>query len=135
MARTRLSSALETPRRRATGHQLHRNGGQVLLLKDVTRYRFAKKIALHFIAVQPSQLEQLLVSLDALRHNVELQRMRKIDDDRDQRQSTLSRNHVDDERTVNLERVNGKLGQVAERGETGAEVIDGNRDAQCANCE
>src|ERR1039458_234977 len=81
--------------------------GQISLFEDLDRHGLAKKIALHFIAVQQSELAQLFLGLNAFRHYLELQRMRQVDDDRDQRHATRPGNHVDHERAVDLERVDG----------------------------
>src|ERR1700728_1688266 len=104
--------------------------GQITLFEDLDRHRLAIEIALHFIATQQSELAQLFLALNALGHDVELQRVRQIDDGRDQCYSTRPGNYVVHERAVDLERVHRQLGQVAERRKSRAEVVDGDSDAQ-----
>ena len=41
--------------------------------------------------------------------------------------------HLHDERAIDLQRVDGQLGQVVERGESGSEVVDGDAHAQGAD--
>src|SRR5471030_2118934 len=59
--------------------------------------------------------------------------MRQGDDSGHQRQSLRSGSHVDHERAVDLQRVHRQFGQVAERGEAGAEVVDGDAYAHTLN--
>src|ERR1700694_917756 len=60
--------------------------------------------------------------------------MRQGDDGGHQRQSLLRGSHVVHERAVDLQRVHRQFGQVAERREAGAEVVDGDAYAHGADC-
>src|SRR5450830_1071137 len=59
--------------------------------------------------------------------------MTQVNDGGDQRQSLRPGRHVDHERAVDFQLVHRQFGEVGERGEAGAEVVDGYRYAQSAD--
>ncbi len=56
--------------------------------------------------------------------------MRQVNNSRHQRQPLRSGGHVDHERAIDFQRVDWQLGEVTERRKAGAEIVDGDGDAE-----
>src|SRR5205823_13936829 len=100
------------------------------LLDVVGRERSSEDEALAAVAVLVLQLPELLLLLDPLGERLEAELLAELHE-RVQQHLRLGRlRDRRDERTVDLQDVDGKLPQVRERRVTGAEVVDGNADAE-----
>src|SRR6185437_14407900 len=81
-------------------------------------------------AAELAQLLQLLPSLDALCHYLDIEMPRHGDDGFDDRQVAHVRDEVTHEAAIDLEVVHPPLLEVREARVAGAEVIDGDADAE-----
>src|SRR6267143_4569690 len=92
--------------------------------ENVFRHRLAEEVALHFVATQQAQDLGLLLRLHALGDHLQAQRVGKRDDRRDKSHGVGIVVHLDDEGSIDLQRLHRQLRQIAERGITGTEVVD-----------
>ena len=81
-------------------------------------------------ATEAAYTFHLLVTFDALDGNTETHRASEGDHGLDNGNVPRVLSQVSDELTIDLERINGKLLQVGERGLAVAKIIDGQADAQ-----
>ncbi|MEO5843041.1 MAG: ABC transporter permease, partial [Acidimicrobiales bacterium] len=86
--------------------------------------------ALHPIAAGDAQDLELANVLHSFGHDLHAQRVREGRDRVDDRRCLVIVLELADERPVDLDRVDGKVAQVADRRVTGAEVVDGDLDAE-----
>ena len=80
--------------------------------------------ALPAVAVLASEQGELLLLLDALGEGLDRERLAELHEGVDQRLALLVVLQAQDERPVDLQRVDGEALQVSERGVAGAEVVD-----------
>jgi len=83
-------------------------------------------VSLRQVAAERPQTVQLLLGLDPLGHDLEPQAVGQRDGAGDDRRVAVVVSEAGDERAVDLEHVQGKIVQIAERRITGAEIV--NRD-------
>ena len=86
--------------------------------------------ALTRVAVGALQVLELGQVLDALAEGLEVERLAQVDEGLDERGRLLGGGDALDEGAVDLERVDRELTQVGERAVAGAEVVDGDPDAE-----
>ena len=89
----------------------------------------AEEIALHGIAALRSQKIELLLGFDAFGHDPEMQATGHGDDGGDDGRVVLVYRDISHESLVDLDDVDGQALEIAQRGITGAEIIDGNADS------
>ena len=108
-------------RRLRRAHQLHEAGG---------RQRAAHQEPLHQVAALAAQELQLLEALDALGHDLQVEVVAEADDGAHDGGILGVHREVVDEGAVDLERVEREALEVVERAVAGAEVIDGQGEAE-----
>src|SRR5438270_12523919 len=99
----------------------------------VEGHRSADEVALNLVAVHQEQDLCLLLFLDAFGDHLEAQRVRERIDRLNQRPRCRIGQESDDEGPVDLECLNRQLREIPEGGVTGAEVVDGNPQAEVAH--
>jgi hypothetical protein len=99
-------------------------------LKPARGQRLTVEVALHFIAALFAQKRQLALRLHSLGNGLKAQAARQCDDGDNNGLVTCIIGNVTHKRLVNLELVNMKLLEVAQRGVAGTEVV--NRHAHAA---
>ena len=90
-------------------------------------------VALRVVAAEGGDGGQRLRVLDALRHDLEAERVGELDGRADDRAAAAVRGDVGDERAVDLELVDREVAQVGEGAVAGAVVVD--RDAQAERAQ
>src|SRR5207237_4906336 len=105
--------------------EANRGGDAVRQLQAelLERDRTGEEIPLGALASEPPQELRLLQGFHAFRHDVDPQALSQHEDALDDLDLALVVSHGADEGTVDLERVDGQLVQVAERRIPGSEVI------------
>src|SRR5262245_34723790 len=92
--------------------------------------RFGEEVALGEFAVEGFKLLGVLGGLDSFGGDANAKRMGQGDNGLDDLKVLAVEPHAVDERTVDLEQVDGKAMEVAERRIAGAEVVDTELNAQ-----
>src|ERR1700694_1721136 len=92
----------------------------------------AENKALHFRASQCGHRIQLLLRLDALRGGRHVQAARNVSDGLNDREGILVVRKIADEGAINLDLVEGKASEIAQRRVAGAEIVHRNAHAELA---
>ncbi|SVB08632.1 uncharacterized protein METZ01_LOCUS161486, partial [marine metagenome] len=87
-------------------------------------------VALRQVTVETTQAVQLVFSFDALRHDLEPHAVGQCDGAGDDRRVAVVVTESGDERTVDLEEVDGEPLEVGERREAGPEVVQADAHAE-----
>ena len=90
------------------------------------------QVALQAVTAETSKESRLRLGFDALGNDLKAQALGKLDDGADDRLVTGVFADTGDETAVDLQLLDGKHLEVAERGIAGAEIVDGQLDAQIA---
>src|SRR5690606_11270494 len=93
-------------------------------------HRLRDEESLRKVAAETREELQLLLSLDALGYHLEVHCFSERDNSLDDALVVRRLRKSLDERPVDLEGLRRQLGQVAQRGITGAEIVDVDADAQ-----
>src|SRR5579862_2254856 len=125
--KSRSSSGASSLTRRASapsmlGRDVLAAGEQLLDLR--AQRRLGEVVPLRAVAAEAQKLVELPGALDSLGHRHEAEHLGHVDDRGGERELLRALVDVVDERLVDLEDVDRKLPDVAERGVAGAEVVD-----------
>src|SRR5258708_10605381 len=96
------------------------------------RYRPAVQIPLRLVAAYTYEIVELCLGLHTLGDGGHVKCVRQTDDGRDERTAFAVGGKTGRERAIDLQRIDGQLGQAAQRGKPRSEIIDGDAYARSA---